>query len=306
MRFFKWVFISALFASGFLPAAEGAVGKMRIVATTSNLADFASNVAGSDAEIHFIALPQRDIHFVTPNPKDIMKTRKADVFIHGGLDLEVWRAPLLEAVGRRDFISGAKSIDVSKGIPLLEIPERLSRLEGDIHAYGNPHYWNDPENVKKIVDNIADGLSALYPDKKEFFYKNAADYKNNLDIKLKEWQSLIAPCRGQFVFVYHNDWPYFMERFGLRTAGFLEPKAGIPPTAKHLESLIEIGKKQKVRVIVKEAFHENRAPKKIAGAIGAEIVTLSQEAGESKDGSYISMMTENINKIKEAFESKHA
>jgi hypothetical protein len=128
------------------------------------------------ADIYFVSSPKRDIHFFSPTPKDVLKVKKADVFIHGGLDLEMWRGPLLDAAGKREFINGERTIDVSQGIALLEIPTSLSRVQGDIHAFGNTHYWLDPRNGKIIANNIAEGLARIDPEEADFFKKNARDF----------------------------------------------------------------------------------------------------------------------------------
>lgn len=277
-----------------------AAGKIRIAATTSTFASIAKEIAGERAEIHFIAPPNRDIHFITPNPRDIAKMRKADVFIHGGLDLEIWRDPLLDAVGRREFMHGGeREIDVSHEVKFLEVPDELSRLEGDIHAHGNPHYWMDPANGKIIADNIAEGLARLYPDDADFFLKNAENFKARLDAKVKEWEAGMAPYRGKEVIAYHNCWPYLMQWFGLQMAGFLEPKPGIPPTARHFKELSRLMQEKKVKVIIRETFQEKKTPEKLSKETGASVITLTQEAAEA-GGDYISMLDANIAKLEAA------
>ncbi len=279
-----------------------ASGKIKIVATTSTFASIANEIAGDKAEIYFIASPNRDIHFISPTPRDVMKLKSADVFVHAGLDLEVWRAPLLDAVGRVDLMwpAGEKQVDVSKGISLLEIPDSLSRDQGDIHAYGNPHYWLDPANGKVIAKNIAEGLERLYPQDADFFKKNLAAFDGKMDAKLQEWKNQLAPYKGSGVVVYHNSWPYFIERFGFVTIGYLEPKPGIPPTPRHMQELIKAIKAEKGKVIIKEVIHENKSPKKIAGESGAVVVTLATEAGESK-GDYFSLFDEDVRLLVDAF-----
>src|SRR3990167_8964483 len=151
--------IALLFVSAQLSFAAD---KIRIVTTTSTIADLTRQVVGEKADIHYVAPPRQNIHFISPTPKDMLKVKKADVFIHGGLDLEAWRDPLLQAAGNMAFLGNGKAaIDASRGIQLLEIPQSLSRIEGDIHIYGNPHYWTDPENALIMADNIVSGLSAL-------------------------------------------------------------------------------------------------------------------------------------------------
>ncbi len=282
---------------------QAAEGKIKIVTTTSTFASIAQDIAQDKAEVYFIASPSRDIHFINPTPKDILKLKKADVFIHAGLDLEAWRIPLLDAVGRIDLMppSGRKAIDLSKEIPLKEMPTSLSRIQGDIHAFGNPHYWLGPSNAKIIAANISEGLSRLYPEDANFFKKNAGEFSRKLDEKIKEWQTELAPYKGEGVVPYHNSWPYFMEEFGLETVGFLEPKAGIPPTPRHIEEIIQTMKEKKAKILVKEVFHEKRTPAKIAKATGATVVTLATEVGEIKDGNYMGLIDENVHQLVGAF-----
>ncbi len=295
--------LSLCFSVGKLFASD----KVRIVTTTATIADLVRQIAGDYADIYFIASPKRDIHFIAPTPKDVLKVKKAQVFVHSGLDLEAWRGPLLDAVGRTDLMwpSGNKQIDVSKGISLLEIPSSLSRAQGDQHAYGNPHYATDPVNAKIMVGNIAEGLSTIFPDQGATFQKNADDLNQKIDEKMKDWTNRMSSYQETPIVTYHRDWSYFNKRFGLIVIGEVEPKPGIPPTAKHMASLINSMKEKNVKIIMTESFRESRAPAKIAQATGAKVVTLAQDVGETKEGKdYIAMVEQNIHLLEGALTSK--
>lgn len=280
----------------FRPAEIFAAEKIKIVTTSSTLASIVREIAQDKADIHHVASPKRDIHFIEPTPVDVLKIKKADAFVHNGLDLEIWRNPLLDAAGNPKFLGEARaSIDASKKIPLLEIPASLSRAEGDIHQFGNPHFWMDPENVKIMAGNIADGLSKLYPEDKDFFMKNARAFDEKIDEKMKEWNGRARPFQGVHVVTYHRNWPYFLARFGFVSVGELEPKPGIPPTAQHLAGLMSMMKEKNARVVIKESFHEGRTPEKVAKETGARVVTLDQEVGESKGVSdYAALIDHNL------------
>ncbi len=274
--------------------------KIKIVTTTSTFASIAKEIAGDKVEIYFIASPKRDIHFISPTPKDVMKLKSADVFIHAGLDLEAWRGPLLDVVGRTELMwpSGEKQIDASKGITLLEIPTSLSRAEGDIHLYGNPHYWMDPANGKIVAHNIAEGLARLYPEDGDFFQKNDEAFGKKIDEKMKEWERIASPHKDEPIVTYHKNWSYFAERFGFVVVGQLEPKPGIPPTPKHMAELIHLMKEKGVKVILKESYQESRTPAKIAKETGAKVLLLAQSVEETKEASdYISMIDYNIREL---------
>lgn len=294
------IFVTAVagLCSNLLFASE----KINVVATTTTLASIACEIAGDNIPISSIASPKQNIHFYAPTPKDVLKVKKADVFIHQGLDLEAWRQPLLDAAGNLRFLGEGKySIDVSRGISLVEIPVTLSRAEGDIHIYGNPHYVGDPENAKIIAVNIAEGLAAVEPDKADFFRKNAEEFNKRLDAKIKEWEARLGKFQGAPVVTYHRSWSYFVKRFGLTVIGEIEPKPGIPPTAKHIAGLIQQIKDTKAKVIIKEYFEANRTPQKIAADTGIRVVNLSQAVGEPETArDYLSLMEQNVSLLEEA------
>lgn len=292
--------LTLLFAfPGITTAGEG---KIKIAATTTTLASMVKEIAGDRAEVHAIASPHQNIHFYQPTPKDVVKVKKADVLVYSGFDLEMWREPLLIAAGNPQFLGEAKSsINASLGIKPLEVPTSLSRAEGDIHRFGNPHYWMDPENAKQSVRNIANELARLFPDSSEEFRKNADDLIRRIDRKMHEWETRLKPWQGTEIVTYHKNWSYFTTRFGFEIVGELEPKPGIPPTAKHLANLKRLMKEKGVKLVIKESYQEGRTPKKIAAETGAKVLTLAQMVGETKEGKdYISMMEKNIRLIEEA------
>lgn len=299
----------ALFLALFLISAVSpafAADKIRITSTTPVFAAIAHEITGDEADFYYVASPNWNIHFVSPTPRDVLKVKRAHVFIHGGLDLETWRQPLLDAAGRTDFMGdgAVHAIDVSHGIELKEIPESLSREHGDVHAFGNPHYWMDPVNVEIIAKNITDGLSAMYPERKEIFHSRLEKFNQRLKERLKVWEAELAPYKASGVIVYHNSWPYFLERFGLSEVERLEPLPGIAPTPKHLQKLIDMVKDRRVKVIIKEHYQESGSPKRIAEAAGAEVVTLRQETPNADEGSYFKMMDENVAALAKALEAK--
>jgi ABC-type Zn uptake system ZnuABC Zn-binding protein ZnuA len=249
-------------------------------------------VAGDLAEIYTVASPRRDLHFITPTPKDVLMVRQADVFVHEGLDAEPWRDPLLDAAGNRKFLGNAEnSIDVSQGIALLEIPATLSRLEGDIHVFGNPHYWLDPRNVATMTRTLAANLSEIYPEQAAVFEKNASAYIESLEKRIAAWSSLMAPFAGAPVVAYHQSWPYLAAFAGLRIAGYLQPKPGIPPTSKHLGQLERLMIEEKIKVVIRESYNDKRAPEKVAKKTGATVIVLSQMPDSQ---GYLAMMESNF------------
>jgi len=301
-----FLFLGLLFLSLHLATDLWAVQKIKIVTTTSTLANITKEIAYDKVDVYSIASPKQNIHFYAPTPRNVLKVKKAEVLVHQGLDLEAWRGPLLNAAGNPRFLGeGNFSIDVSKGISLLEVPTSLSRAEGDIHLYGNPHYVVDPENAKIMATNISEGLAKAFPQDADYFRKNAEAFNRKLDEKIKDWLGRMASYKGTPIVTYHRSWSYFVERFGFVIVGEVEPKPGIPPTAKHIAELAKVMKEKSVKVIIKESFQENSTPKKIAHETGAQVVTLAQAVGETKEArDYISMMEQNIQLLEQALSAK--
>jgi len=291
-------FLFCVMLGGNVWAAE----KIRIVTTTNTLASFTHELLGEHADIYHVAPPAQNIHFIQPTPKDVLKVKKAEALVHQGLDLEAWRDPLLVAAGNSLFLGDAKAaVDVSKGIPLIEIPTSLSRAQGDIHQFGNPHYAIDPENARIIMKNIAEGLSNLFPEHAEEIHQNADAWDAKMDVKMKDWNARMEKFRGAPVVTYHRSWPYFLNRFGLVVVSELEPKPGIPPTPKHIAELIQIMKEKQVRVIIKEPFNESGTPKKLAKETGAKVVTFTQDVGGIKGtDDYLSLIDYNVRQLENA------
>ncbi len=294
--------VLSLFFSSFAWAED----KIRVAATTTTLASITQAIGGDKVDVYAVASPKQNIHFYAPTPKDVLKVKKAQLLIHSGLDLEAWRGPLLDAAANPLFLGeGKESVDVSQGVSLLEVPSTLSRVEGDIHVFGNPHYWMDPLNGKVMAANIAEGLSRIKPENTEFFRKNLNEFLKRIDQKTAEWTAALAPYQGTPIVVYHRSLPYFASRFGLEIAGELEPKPGIPPTPKHLSELVKVIKTKSVKMIVKESFYENEMPGKLAHETGIGVVELVQAVGEKKEAAdYFSLFDYNIRVLTQALKQE--
>ena len=138
---------------------------LKIVTTQTIFADLVKQIGKDKVSVSAIASPKYNIHFIQPKPSDVRKVSQADLYVNAGLDLEAWSDPLLEAAGKPQlFRNGERNVDLSKGIKLLKIPDHpLSRAEGDIHLFGNPHFQMNPENAKIMVKVILEKLKEVDP-----------------------------------------------------------------------------------------------------------------------------------------------
>lgn len=274
--------------------------KLNVVTTMSTFAALAKEIGGDRVEVSYVASPRFNPHFIEPKPSDVRRVQKADLLIHAGLDLEAWRGPLLVAAGNPRLNTGGEGeLDLSKGIDLLEVPDRpLSRAEGDIHLFGNPHYWTDPENAKIMARDIADKLAEMDPAHAEEYRGRLEAFLKKLDSSITRWRQELAGVKGKEVIAYHNEWPYLARFAGIRIEKFLEPKPGIPPGPKHLGELETQMKEQGIHVIVQSTYFLRSSADALAKRIGAKVVILAQNVGEvpgTED--YFSWMDYNVKQL---------
>lgn len=289
------------------PGTGMAAPKINVVTTLPDFKAIAEHVGGDRVEVEALAKGYQDPHYVDAKPSFMVKLNKADLFVWAGLDLEIgWVPPLVEGARNPKILWGAPgNVDASKGIPLLQVPDIPAaqlRAQGDLHIYGNPHYWLDPLRGKLVAKNIFDGLVRVSPEDRSYFEENLRRFNEQIDRKLDEWLALIGPYKGTRVVAYHNSWPYFEERFGIHIAGFIEPKPGIPPSPGHLVSIIRLMIDQGIRMIIISPYFDDKPAKSVASRTNAEVVHLAPSVGAFREvRDYFDLFDYNLNALVEAF-----
>jgi len=158
--------------------------KIDVVTTLSTYASIAQEIGGNKVETHYIVQGDQDAHFVRPKPSYAVLLSKADLFVSTGLDLELWAPTLVDMSKNNNIRSGQKGyVSASDGIKLLDKPSVLSRSEGGLHIYGNPHITTNPLNLKVIAENITIGLEKVDPQNSDFYRANLKEFQNKIDEK---------------------------------------------------------------------------------------------------------------------------
>jgi len=276
---FKKSILFFLFSACFFSFVKA--GAIKVVTTLPDFKSITELIGGDKVSVSSIATGYQNPHFVDPKPSYIIGLSKADLFVTVGLDLEIGWSPQLLASSRNSKIQKGSPgyVDASINIPLLQVPSSVNRAEGDIHIYGNPHYWLDPMNGKIIARNIADGLERIDPSNKNFYETNLKNFDNQIDSKMKEWLTKMAPYKGTKLIAYHNEWVYFETRFGLKIVDFLEPKPGIPPTPSQLVKVINEIKANNIKVIISSPYFTTSSSDVVAKQTGAKELTLATSVG---------------------------
>ena len=288
----------------------GAQGKLNVVATTQDLASIATEVGGDRIVIDGIAKGYQDPHFVEAKPSFILKMQKADLLIVVGRELEVgWLPPLQQQSRNAKVQTGADGyLDVSLGASILDIPQgQITRAMGDVHPLGNPHYWLDPENGKRIARQIADRFGKLRPGDKAFFDQRYTDFANRLTEAQKRWAAAMAPFKGVKVVTYHRSFPNFAERFGLDVIGYVEPRPGIPPTPQHTLDLINEMKRQNIKLVLVEPYFDLKTPQAIGRETGAQVLVMPPSVGGVKEATdYIALFEYDVKLVVDAIKTSGA
>jgi len=284
-----------------------AQAKLRIVATTTDLASLAQAVGGDRVEVNSIARGYQDPHFVEAKPSFLLLLRRADLLMIVGLQLEIgWLPPLITQSGNPRIQMGAGGyLDASQFAQILEIPTGVvTRAMGDVHPFGNPHYWLDPGNGRRLAQGIAQKLSSMRPADAGYFQQRLQAFSDRLTQEERKWDAMMQPYRGRKVVTYHRSWPNFLNHFGLVSAGEVEPRPGIPPTPSHTIELINMMRRDNVKIILVEPYFDLKTPNSIAREAGGQVVVLPPSvAGEKEITDYVSLFNYDLALLTKALQA---
>jgi zinc/manganese transport system substrate-binding protein len=269
-----------------LAVASPAGATVNVMASTEDLAALTREVGGDRVKVESIARGYQDPHFVEAKPSFILKMAKADLLVVVGRELEIgWLPPLIQQSRNAKIQLGADGyLDASLTAKILEIPTgQITRAMGDVHPLGNPHYWLDPDNGRRVAKAIEDKLARTAPADASYFASRYADFDKRLGEAEKRWDALMAPYKGLKIVTYHRSWPNFAERFGLDVVGYVEPRPGIPPSPSHTIDLIAEMKRQNVKILLVEPYFDLKTPQSIGRETGARVLVMPPSVGGVKE-----------------------
>jgi zinc/manganese transport system substrate-binding protein len=288
-------------------SAPAEAKKLTVVTATTDMAALAQEVGGDRISVESIAKGYQDPHFVEAKPSFLLKLRQADLLIVVGLQLEIgWLPPLITQSGNARVQVGANGyLDASQFAEILDIPTgTVTRAMGDVHPLGNPHYWLDPDNGRRIAKGIAAKLGDLDPADTGYFQERFQDFDKRLTVAEQKWEAEMKPFRGRKVVTYHNSFPNFAKHFGLNVIGYVEPRPGIPPTPSHTIELIGLMKRENCKVILVEPYFDLKTPDSIARETGGKVVQYLPSIGGEKDVTdYFKLFDYDIALLMQAFQA---
>ncbi|HZE28131.1 MAG TPA: metal ABC transporter substrate-binding protein [Terriglobales bacterium] len=301
------VVVALLSMWAFLPPSAAEAKKLNVVTATTDMAALAQEVGGDKIQVESIAKGYQDPHFVEAKPSFLLKLRNADLLIVVGLQLEIgWLPPLINQSGNPKIQVGAAGyLDASQFAEILDIPTgTVTRAMGDVHPMGNPHYWLDPDNGRRIARGIAGKLGEIDPPDTAYYQQRFQDFDQRLSAAEQKWDAAMKPYRGRKVVTYHNSLPNFAKHFGLKVIGYVEPRPGIPPTPSHTIELIGLMKRENCKIILVEPYFDLKTPQSIARDTGAIVVQyLPSVGGEKQVTGYFQLFDYDIDLLTKAFQA---
>ncbi|WP_229219655.1 metal ABC transporter substrate-binding protein [Rugamonas fusca] len=220
-----------------------------------------TELGGDKVKVSSATNALQDPHRIEARPSLIARTRNANLLVCTGLELEVgWLPVLIQQSGNGRIGAGQPgNFEAGAYVPRLDVPGKVDRSEGDVHAAGNPHIQQNPHNIALVAVALAKRLAELDPANAAYYQARQKDFAARWDAAMQKWEKQAAPLKGVAVVEHHKNMEYLMNWLGLRQVGTLEPKPGVEPSAAHLSELLGQLQRQPARMVLRAAYQDGRA-----------------------------------------------
>jgi zinc/manganese transport system substrate-binding protein len=259
------------------------MANIKAVCTLPWIGSVLGEIAKEKVDITTLVKPDEDPHYAEPKPSMLLAARKADLLFYNGLDLEIGYLPRIIESSSNPRIQAGKdgNIDLSQFVTVIEKPATVDRSMGDIHPLGNPHYNFSPKNIKEVAKGMAMVLGKADPSNASYYRNNLEAFLKRLSQKEAEWREL--SLKGKNVITYHKLFEYLAGEYGFKIIAYIEPKPGIPPSAKHLSELLETLRSNKVDLIITTNVIGEKEANYLSKDSGVKAVAVPQDVGGSPE-----------------------
>ena len=273
--------ILGILAAGSAALIASPAAALNIFACEPEWAALAQELAGDKASVSSATTALQDTHRIEARPSLIARIRSADLVICSGSELEIgWLPLLLTQSGNSRIQPGSPGyLEASQFVVRLEIPRVIDRALGDVHPSGNPHVHLDPRNIAKVAEVMSGRLARLDPANADAYQARANSFQERWRAAMQRWEREAAPLKGTPIVVYHKDMSYLIRWLGMREAGSLEPKPGLPPTPAHLAELVERMKQNPAKAVVYSPYSSPRAAEFLSERTGIPAVMMPFTVG---------------------------
>jgi zinc/manganese transport system substrate-binding protein len=256
-----------------------AFAKLNIVAALPWIGSLVSDLGKDKVNVRILVKPYQDPHQIEAKPSMILAARNADILIYNGLDLEIGYLPVIIESSRNPRIQpGQKgNLDCSQFINVIEKHENVDRSMGAVHPLGNPHYHLSVQNILRVARGMTQALTGSDPGEASFYRANLASFETRLKEKRKQWAKI--SLKGKRFVAYHRFFEYLALENGFQIAGYVEEKPGIPPSAGHIEKLMEFMRKTKPDGIITTAYYGKKEVNALTQKTGVKSIIIPHDIG---------------------------
>ncbi|MDP2828577.1 MAG: zinc ABC transporter substrate-binding protein [Sulfuricellaceae bacterium] len=256
---------------------------INILACEPEWGALAQEIGGELLSVSNATSALQDPHHIQAKPSLLARARSADMLVCTGAELEIgWLPILLQQSGNPKIQPGKPGyFEAARQVKMLEIPVRLDRAEGDVHAGGNPHIQTDPRNIGLVAAALAKQLAEVDPVNAATYRSRHADFATRWQAAITRWEKQAAPLRGQAIVVQHNGFPYLENWLGLKRVATLEPKPGVEPNSGHLAAVLSDLQRQPAGLILRAAYNSGRSSEWLSGRTAIPAIVLPYTVGGS-------------------------
>jgi zinc/manganese transport system substrate-binding protein len=243
-----------------------AFAALNVFACEPEWAALTQQLAGNQASIYTATGALQDPHQVQARPSLIAKARSANLLVCTGAELEIgWMPVVLRESGNSAIQPGSSgNFEAAQYVAMLEVPTRLDRAEGDVHAAGNPHIQTDPRNFLPIAEALSQRLIQLDPANTAYYQQQLATFNQQWRAAIAKWEKQAAPLKGVPVIAHHKGFPYLNDWLGLKEVAELEPKPGMEPSAAYLGRVLNELQQHPAKMVIRAAYQNERPSEWIA------------------------------------------
>lgn len=233
---------------------------LKVFATVPEWGALAKEIGGDKVEVFTATHALQDPHQIQARPSLIARARGADLIVATGAELEIGWLPVIqrEAANPRVQTGQPGYFEAADHVRMLDVPARLDRADGDVHAEGNPHIQTDPRNILKVGEALAGRMASLDAANAAAYRASFAAFAVKWRAAMERWEREAAALKGIPVVVQHKAWTYLSDWLGLKEVAALEPKPGIEPSAAHLARLVEQTATAKPRMVIRAVYNSAR------------------------------------------------
>ena len=274
---------------------------IRVVATTSMIAELVRNIAGDRADVTALMGPGIDPHGYKASEGDVMTIAEADVVFYNGLHLEAKMADVLERIEGR-----IETVAVTEAIPrerLVQSPQFPGSFD--------PHVWFDVLLWAEATKRVADALAELDPDHASTYRANERTYLARLAELDREVRALVArvPPAQRVLVTAHDAFNYFGRRYGFEVRGLQGISTAAEAGAGDVQDLADFIAKRRIRAIFVESSVPQQTIRAVQEAvrsrgfdveIGGQLFSDALGDRGTPEGTYVGMVRYNVRSIVEA------